>query len=147
VTCAKAAICLQRFWCFNMSLKTMPHLEWNYNSLALMANTMVPRMNGWYRKRPNRDHQTSTFVRGYSHGIAEDWKIVFHASVRGHHDNRDLCLELLSPVLQGNEGLAELHILKEHVRQFGISTNRTSGFHVHIDATFISLSGLQRICK
>jgi hypothetical protein len=85
---------------------------------------------------------------GYSHETTEDWKIVTDASVRGHHDNRDLCLELVSPVLQGNDGLAELRIIMEHVRQLlGIATNRTCGFHVHIDATSMPLSVLKRICQ
>ena len=56
--------------------------------------------------------------RGYSHDTSKHWKIVTDASVRGRN-HHDLCLELVSPILQGSEGLDQLRVLMEHVRLHG----------------------------
>ena len=71
---------------------------------------------------------------GYTHETTEFWKIVRDSSVGGNNEN-DLCFELVSPVLQGDDGLASLRAMLENVRRIGIATNSTCGFHVHVDAT------------
>lgn len=72
---------------------------------------------------------------GYTHTVTNNWKIVTDSSIRANNGvNQDLCFELVSPVLQGDEGLAQLRSIMESVRRIGIATNTSCGFHVHVDA-------------
>ncbi|OEU10979.1 hypothetical protein FRACYDRAFT_246081 [Fragilariopsis cylindrus CCMP1102] len=78
---------------------------------------------------------------GYTHQTTPDyWKIVPDSSVVGdnHNDDdvcdNDLCFELVSPPVIGENGLHQLRSIMNNVRQLGIATNASCGFHVHIDA-------------
>jgi hypothetical protein len=76
------------------------------------------------------------FVRycGYSHETTDYWKIVTDASISENQPSRDLTCELVSPVLRGEQGLQSLRNILDHVRRLGIATNKSCGFHVHVDA-------------
>jgi hypothetical protein len=93
----------------------------------------------------------SVEFRGYSHETSECWKIVTDSSIGADHD--DLCFELVSPILQGEDGLASLRSVMDNVRRLGIATNSSCGFHVHVDAESSSspdigaLVSLQRISQ
>lgn len=100
----------------------------------------------WMAQELTKLGPPNVVYHGYSHATTEHWKIVTDSSVKGRNQH-DLCLELVSPVLLGNEGLNQLRILMEHVRQLGIATNQTCGFHVHVDATSTPLSDLKRIAQ
>lgn len=69
---------------------------------------------------------------GYTHATTRHWKIVTDSSIQGN--DTDLCFELVSPVLQGDEGLSQLRSVMDNIRRLGVSTNASCGFHVHIDA-------------
>jgi hypothetical protein len=69
----------------------------------------------------------------YNHTTRNHWKIVSDSSVQGEHG-----FELVSPVLQGCEGLADLERACRALRICGARVNRTCGLHVHFgmrDAT------------
>jgi hypothetical protein len=76
---------------------------------------------------------------GYSHETTIlDWKIVTDSSLSSENgEDRDLCFELVSPVLQGEgmAGLESFRAVMANVRKLGIATNASCGFHVHVDAT------------
>jgi len=72
---------------------------------------------------------------GYSHDVSAHWKIVTDRSVSSEQMDDDLCFELVSPILKGEEGLVSLRALLDNVRKLGIKSNSTCGFHVHVDAT------------
>lgn len=90
---------------------------------------------------------------GYSHETTSYWKIVTDSSIRENQPKRDLTMELVSPILQGMEGLQSLRQVLTHVRRLGIATNKTCGFHVHVDASsssssrLSSLSSLKRLAQ
>eukprot|EP00547_Thalassionema_nitzschioides_P018373 CAMPEP_0194255458 /NCGR_PEP_ID=MMETSP0158-20130606/34457_1 /TAXON_ID=33649 /ORGANISM="Thalassionema nitzschioides, Strain L26-B" /LENGTH=484 /DNA_ID=CAMNT_0038993819 /DNA_START=125 /DNA_END=1579 /DNA_ORIENTATION=- len=65
------------------------------------------------------------------------WKLVKDSSLKVELPN-DLCFELVSPILQGENGLKEVRVLMENLRKLGIATNQSCGFHVHVDATYSS---------
>lgn len=69
---------------------------------------------------------------GYTHATTRHWKIVPDSSIEGN--DSDLLFELVSPVLQGDEGLCELRSVMDNIRRIGVSTNASCGFHVHVDA-------------
>ena len=92
--------------------------------------------------------------KGYSHETVDYWKLVTDASVKA--TDHDLCFELVSPILQGDDGLANLRSLMENVRTLGIDTNSSCGFHVHVDASkgelqavpsMGTVNGLKRVAK
>lgn len=75
----------------------------------------------------------SRFV-GYSHETSEShWKVVTDASLEGDQD--DLCIEIVSPILQGEAGMDRFRSMLQALRRLGIATNKTCGFHIHVDAT------------
>jgi hypothetical protein len=88
--------------------------------------------------------------RGYTKETTNYWKIVTDASLSGGTNSAgrgDLCLELVSPVLQGEKGLRSLRTMIENIRRLGIGTNKTCSFHVHIDSQHLSLDQLKRISQ
>ena len=89
----------------------------------------------------------AVYFRGYSHETSEDWKIVTDSSLGHNNPDQDLCFELVSPILQGEAGLASLRSLMENVRRLGIATNASCGFHVHVDAETMPLSHLKCIAQ
>lgn len=88
---------------------------------------------------------------GYTHETTDYWKIVTDASISENQPSRDLTCELVSPVLQGEEGLQSFRTILDHIRRIGIATNNSCGFHVHVDAErgspLESLPALRRISQ
>eukprot|EP00980_Cylindrotheca_fusiformis_P008919 scaffold1900_cov123-Cylindrotheca_fusiformis.AAC.45 len=83
---------------------------------------------------------------GYTHATSRFWKIVTDSSIQGNNWDQDLCFELVSPILQGEPGLAQLRSIMDNVSRIGIATNASCGFHVHVDAEAGSpLSNLEAI--
>lgn len=79
-------------------------------------------------------------VEGYNHSTRSHWKIVGDSSIRGTQ-----AFELVSPILQGEEGLAELMKVCKVLRQCGAKVNRTCGTHVHINARNFTIEQWKRI--
>lgn len=84
---------------------------------------------------------TATF-EGYTHAVMANWKIVTDASVTGTGTGRGNGLELVSPILKGEEGLIELAKALDALRNAGAKVNTTCGLHVHIDT--LGMNGMQR---
>jgi hypothetical protein len=84
---------------------------------------------------------TATF-EGYTHAVMSNWKIVTDASVTDAGTGRGTGLELVSPILKGEEGLQELAKALDALRNAGAKVNTTCGLHVHIDT--LGMNGIQR---
>ncbi len=70
-------------------------------------------------------------VEGYNHRTTSHWKIVSDASL-SHRSG--LTGELVSPILQGADGFAQLETVCRVLNEIGGCTiNRTCGLHVHLD--------------
>lgn len=63
-------------------------------------------------------------IEGYNHTTRRNWKIVSDASVVGGY-------ELVSPVLKGENGLAEIKAVSDALIEVGATINKTCGFHAH----------------
>lgn len=67
---------------------------------------------------------------GYTHSTTRYWKMVTDASVRntlpGYY-----AIELVSPVLKGEEGEEEIREVSVVLMTLGVKVNATCGFHVH----------------
>lgn len=76
------------------------------------------------------------------------WKCVTDSSVRagGYNPNHTGDNELVSPILFGQKGKAQLKAVLQVLREQGCEVNVTCGIHVHHDITETMLAGL-RIAK
>lgn len=69
------------------------------------------------------------------------WKVTSDGSIRangGGYVGFDMDVELVSPILSGQEGLREVARVAEIVSAAGAQVNRTCGFHVHLGANDLS---------
>lgn len=83
------------------------------------------------------DYQAVTALRnagvhcerpGYTHRTMPEWKVVPDASLRGRNGS----CEVVSPVLRGTEGLAEVRTVMKVLRDAGARINESCGLHIHI---------------
>lgn len=77
---------------------------------------------------------------GYTHAVTSFWKIVTDGSVSGRGTGQGTGLELVSPILKGEEGLIELEKALNALDAAGGKVNTTCGLHVHIDT-----AGMQNV--
>ena len=95
----------------------------------------------------NRQGITCSF-EGYTHQVMRTWKLVTDASVNNEGTGLSRGLELVSPILYGDEGLDELEQVLAVLNSLGAKVDRTCGIHLHHDvadytaANFISLHNL-----
>jgi len=75
---------------------------------------------------------------GYTHATTSFWKIVPDSSC-GY--------ELVSPVLEGEAGLEELHRAATALNSTGATVDRRCGFHVHFDASGMSMKAVRNLFK
>lgn len=74
--------------------------------------------------------------RGYTHEDSDSaWKLVSDGSLRYSGGRRGfVCIELVSPILQGDEGMRQLQLVCESLAETRATVNKTCGLHVHHDA-------------
>ena len=76
----------------------------------------------------------------YNHNTRMEWKVVTDASLSGTDT-----FELVSPILQGEEGLEQVRIVSEVLIRLGAKINRSCGLHVHFDAANMDLTNWKRL--
>jgi hypothetical protein len=81
-------------------------------------------------------------VENYNHSTRRHWKIVTDGSING-----DLGFEVVSPVLKGETGLAEAKKVCDVLLSCGAKVNKSCGFHVHFDATNLSIADWRNLYK
>lgn len=81
-------------------------------------------------------------VEGYNHYTRRHWKIVNDVSVRG-----GLGFEIVSPILKGEAGIAELKKVCEALATTGAKINSSCGLHVHFDARALSMNDWKNLYK
>ena len=79
-------------------------------------------------------------VEGYTHTVMRRWKIVTDSSIWG-----GCGLEVVSPILYGEEGLEELKKVVEVLNRLGCRVNRSTGLHIHHDANDLGQQRLRNI--
>lgn len=70
---------------------------------------------------------------GYTHAVMNTWKIVTDGSVTGRGTGEGTGLEIVSPIMKGEEGLREVEKVLNAIDNAGGKVNTTCGLHVHID--------------
>lgn len=81
-------------------------------------------------------------VEGYHHNTCRNWKIVTDGSLSG-----DNTFEIVSPILEGEAGLAELEKVSEVLVALRVKINKTCGLHIHFDATNMNIQGWKNLYK
>jgi len=79
-------------------------------------------------------------MEGYGHSTPTNWKLVTDGSVSNG-------FELVSPILSGNEGLAQVQKVSEILVAAGAKVDKTCGFHVHVDAQDLNGATLANIVR
>lgn len=81
--------------------------------------------------------------KGYTHEVTTGWKLVTDGSVTTVGTGLGKGLELVSPILYGDEGLDELQVVLNTLKRIGAKTNRTCGIHVHHDISDYEVSNVK----
>lgn len=84
----------------------------------------------------------SCYVEGYNHATRDHWKIVGDGSVRGFG-----ACELVSPILNGADGLAQIDQVCRVLSENNAKVNRSCGLHVHHDASDFRKDQLHKVVK
>ncbi len=71
--------------------------------------------------------------QGYTHKVMAQWKVTTDSSVTMDGTGLYRGLELVSPILYGDEGLDELQKVYEVLNSCGAKVDKTCGTHVHFD--------------
>lgn len=72
----------------------------------------------------------------YNHTTRNHWKIVYDSSCGW---------EAVSPILEGQDGLNQIERVTRALQEAGATVDKKCGLHVHIDATDLSKSQIERI--
>lgn len=86
----------------------------------------------------------------YTHQTEDTWKLVSDSSVRMRATDatRNLSsIEVVSPILRGSNGLAQLKAICEALAEVGTRINRTCGLHVHHDATEMTIGNVKKLVR
>lgn len=78
----------------------------------------------------------------YNHSSRPHWKFVSDASIRGTNAQ-----EMVSPILQGKEGLQDFRKACKALRLSNAQVNTTCGVHVHLDANDYSIENFKTLVK
>lgn len=79
-------------------------------------------------------------IEGYNHTTRNHWKIVSDSSLSGSQS-----FELVSPILQGEQGLAEVETVCRVLNECNAKVNKSCGTHVHLNASNFNLQTWKNI--
>jgi Putative amidoligase enzyme. len=79
-------------------------------------------------------------TESYNHNTSPHWKIVTDGSLTGNQT-----FELVSPILRGEAGIAEMVKVCSVLNKAGAKVNKSCGTHVHINARNFTLEQWKRI--
>jgi hypothetical protein len=80
----------------------------------------------------------SAAVENYNYITKEHWKVITDGSC-GY--------EIVSPILSGEKGIAELRKVCEALTQAGCKVNKNCGLHVHLGADFLGVARVRNFVK
>lgn len=83
-------------------------------------------------------------TESYNHQTRQHWKIVTDSSINA---SRGSGMEIVSPILQGEQGLLELQKVCEALKEWGGLINRSCGLHIHFNASEFQLSTWKNLYK
>jgi len=82
---------------------------------------------------------------GYTHTVTSHWKVVSDTSLVDAGGHNDTTCEVVSPIMRGHDGLAEVTRVMDALRAAGATVNRSCGMHVHIGANDLDAAAVYRV--
>ena len=92
--------------------------------------------------RALRDAGINAVDEGYTHAVTTHWKVVSDSSLV---DASGQTCEVVSPIMRGQDGLAEVARVMDALRAAGATVNRSCGMHVHIGANDLDAAAVYRV--
>ncbi|HIJ11778.1 TPA: hypothetical protein HA278_06990 [Candidatus Woesearchaeota archaeon] len=94
-------------------------------------------------------------AEGYNHRTTNHWKIIYDGSLNSHQrkisETEDeawfWATEIVSPKLYGPSGLRQAYETIFSAQEYGAYINKECGLHVHHDAEYLSLAGLNKLIE
>jgi hypothetical protein len=83
-----------------------------------------------------------TRYEGYNHTTRRYWKIVSDSSLNGQNT-----FELVSPILNGENGLEQLETVCRVLKENNAKINKSCGLHVHLDAKDFRTENWKKLYK
>lgn len=112
---------------------------------------MEPGMNRHRLAQLLTEAGIEAFVSGYGHTTpgGERWKLTTDGSIRtrGRGNRYERGVELVSPILQGEEGIETISRVCKVLNDNDLRVNATCGLHVHVGAKNRPVSWIQNIMR
>lgn len=86
-------------------------------------------------------------VSGSRHSVTPGWKIVPDVSLDGHTPAGYIGVEIVSPILLGEDGIAQTVKAMDCIKAFGGKVNKACGLHVHVGAQNATALQLRNLAK
>lgn len=84
----------------------------------------------------------ATEAQSYNHNTTRVWKIVTDGSLAGSNP-----FEVVSPILKGEQGMAELKKVCDVLEAAGVKINKSCGLHVHFNARQMAINDWRNLYK
>ena len=81
-------------------------------------------------------------IASYSGRAYDQWQVKSDCSIQGNDG-----FEVVSPVLQGEAGIADMRKAVETLKSIGAKVNQSCGFHVHHDVTDFRIKNFRNLYK
>ncbi len=95
------------------------------------------------RLKRNLQREGVTYrFESYNHTTQNYWKFTTDSSIRGGN-----AFEMVSPVLQGNDGLANLKSACKALRTSKAMVNKSCGVHIHLDVNDYTVENMRCLLK
>lgn len=116
------------------SIKVQKGCKFNANTLTFGVECETYNVIRDVLIREVEQRNISIQSEGYNHRDNNQYyKIVSDASIQGANGQ-----EVVSPILKGKQGLNSLKLVCDSLNAIGAKVNRSTGLHVHFDASKIS---------
>ena len=93
-------------------------------------------------KRKLNEAGIRTEAEGYNHTTRDYWKVVSDGSLTGSKT-----FELVSPILNGQDGLNQLQTVSRVLKSLNAKINKSCGLHVHFDADGFGIKTWRNLYK
>ena len=100
---------------------------------------------------PKRFVESEQFTPGGYHrgvqikGAPDGWKAEKDASVSSYAPRGYVGLEVVSPVLQGEDGLGEVVGFLDYLKEIGAQVSSRTGMHVHVDGNDLTVHEVRKV--
>ena len=102
--------------------------------------TTVEEINNYLQ---NNNASIRMYSASYSDCDSSKWRLKTDSSVSGHGYG----LEVVSPILQGEQGYKDLMLVLDSINNTGATINRTCGLHVHVGVSNWKIKHFRNLYK